>query len=526
VTTADKGTSTGSAGGSWRSFLFVLALLLVPSLFFVTAQSVWVDEGSSAWFASHARGLNPAQFSGLAAVPEMPLFHILLTGWVRLFGDSERALRAINIPFAALFLGSILALCRFGRERLWWLPAVPFAFFPLLTYYVNECRPYAALLAVSTAAGCALLLYARTGERWLPWACCFCGLLAFAMHMLGGLAVAALVLFVLLDSDLRQGWKKWLAPVLVVLPGYVATGLYYMWVARKSILISRDYSVNPDTPGNIASTWKNVAFFLYEALGFSGLGPPRNTLRLHAGADSFHGYFWIMLLGAAATIAMCVCFAKAGRSVGSAPESTRLLACCGTGLIALFLVSQKLHFGFFGRHGMALVGLLCCALVLAMRDVGAPLRYTVVALLMVVWGISSARLLFLYPYTKDDARSALQAARLQGLPILWNAGDRDVAYYGGFDAGGYGSRIFDVAPSTATSHWRRLTALHMLPDMPNEQAALIASRLEPGNYVIVKGKADVFDPNGYWTAAMKGWQPQLLNSLNGFDVWRVTVPPR
>jgi hypothetical protein len=197
-----------------------------------------------------------------------------------------------------------------------------------------------------------------------------------------------------------------------------------------------------------------------------------------------------------------------------------------TGLIALLLVSRVLHFGFFGRHGMALVGLLCCALVLAMRDVGTPLRYAVVALLVVAWGVSSARLLFVYPYTKDDARSALQAARLQGLPILWNAGDRDAAYYGGYDAGGYGSRIFDVAPSMATSHWRRLTALHMLPDMRDAQAARVASQLAPGNYVMVKGKADVFDPNGYWTAAMTGWQPHLLNSLNGFDVWRVTVPPR
>ena len=123
-----------------------------------------MDEANSAWFASHARGWNPDQFKGLAAVPEMPLFHILLMGWVRVFGDSERALRAINIPFAALFFGSILALCRAGKQRLWWVPAVPFAFFPLLTYYVNESRPYVALLALSTAAGCALLMYARSGR--------------------------------------------------------------------------------------------------------------------------------------------------------------------------------------------------------------------------------------------------------------------------------------------------------------------------------------------------------------------------
>ncbi|HZL26307.1 MAG TPA: hypothetical protein VFC39_07240, partial [Acidobacteriaceae bacterium] len=103
MTTAKNGETAKFAGGSWRQFIFVLTLLIVPSLFFVTGQSVWVDEANSAWFASHARGWNPDQFRGLAAVPEMPLFHVLLVGWVRVFGDSERALRAINIPFAGLF---------------------------------------------------------------------------------------------------------------------------------------------------------------------------------------------------------------------------------------------------------------------------------------------------------------------------------------------------------------------------------------------------------------------------------------
>jgi len=530
VTTAKNGETAKFAGGSWRQFIFVLTLLIVPSLFFVTGQSVWVDEANSAWFASHARGWNPDQFRGLAAVPEMPLFHVLLVGWVRVFGDSERALRAINIPFAGLFLGSILALCRVSKERPWWLPAVPFAFFPLLTYYVNECRPYAALLGLSTAAGCALLLYARSGGRWLPWVCCFCALSAFAMHMLGGLLLVALGLFVLADADLRrklrEDWKNWLAPVLVALPGYVAVGLYYARIARENIVVNSG-AVNPETPGNVASNWKNVAFFFYEALGFSGLGPPRNALRMHPGAHSFHGYFWTMLLGSVATIAVCVCFVKAGGGAPVKAEATRLLGCCAVGLMLLLAVARAFHFGFFGRHGMALVGLLCCSLVLALsaRGVDARLRYAVVALLVVSWGVSSARLLFLYPYAKDDVRTALQAARWQGLPILWDAGDRDAAYYGGFEADGEGEPGPDVPPAMPSTHWRKLTPLIVPTNDEDAQAALFASRLAPGDYVMVKGKADVFDPGGNWSGAMAGWQPHLLNRLNGFDVWRVTLPP-
>ena len=133
--------------------------------------------------------------------------------------------------------------------------------------------------------------------------------------------------------------------------------------------------------------------------------------------------------------------------------------------MALFLVSRAVHFGFFGRHGMALVGLSCCALVLALssRSVGASVRYAVVAVLVVAWGVSSARLLFVYPYAKDDVRGALQVASAQGIPILWNAGDRDVAYYGGFDADGERQSTFNVSSAVATRHWRKLTVLHVLP---------------------------------------------------------------
>jgi hypothetical protein len=196
--------------------------------------------------------------------------------------------------------------------------------------------------------------------------------------------------------------------------------------------------------------------------------------------------------------------------------------------MAMFLMARVAHFGFFGRHGMALVGLLCCSLVVALssRDIGDRLRYAVVAVLVIVWGASSARLLFVYPYTKDDVRSALQVASAQGVPILWNAGDRDVAYYGGFGVDGGRQWPFDIPPAVATRHWRKLTVLHMLPEANSAQAALIASRLKPGNYVMVKGKADVFDVNGSWSAAMTNWHPRLLNRLNGFDVWRVTIPPQ
>jgi hypothetical protein len=76
-----------------------------------------------------------------------------------------------------------------------------------------------------------------------------------------------------------------------------------------------------------------------------------------------------------------------------------------------------------------------------------------------------------------------------------------------------------------TDHWRKLTPILAPSNEDGAQADLFVSRLAPGDYVMVKGKADVFDPDGNWSAAMAGWHPHLLNRLNGFDVWRVTLPP-
>jgi hypothetical protein len=506
----------------------ITGILLIPSVFAVTHQSLWIDEASSCWFADHAHGLNPSQFQGLGAVPEMPAFHLLLVAWVRFFGDSERALRAINLPFAVLFLASIVTLCYKTADRWWWMCAVPFAVFPMLTYYVNECRPYTALLGLSAAAGTAFFLHLQNGSRKTAWCCSLFCLAAFSMHLLGILAAFVCCLWALLvlsaDGQRKLSWKKWAIPIVVTIPGYLALLAYYVRVKGEGIP-SSSHSLNPDTPGNLASTWKNVVFFLYETFGFGGLGPPRNDLRIHPSIHSFSGYSAAMFVGVLACAALFLwIFRLRGRSERQA-AGMQLLICSGIGLCFLFLIARASHFGFFGRHGIVLTGMICCSIVLAISGQATShiARVSLVILLSLSWLLSSYRLLFVYPYGKDDVRSALRAASNTGLPILWNAGPMEAAYYGGFDPEESGAQTFKIQPRRGT-HWQPRTVLKVLPDTTQAGVDRIANSLSGGRYALVMGKEDAFDASGFWRRTSSAWHPVLLNRLNGVDVWMVTVP--
>ena len=252
---------------SLRFCLFV-ALLSVPSILFVTNQSLWMDEARSCWFADHGRILDMKDYQWLSAVPQMPLFHLFLFGWVRVVGDSERALRSINLPFAALFLGAIAFICRMRAGSRWCLAAIPFSVFPLLLYYVNECRPYAAILGLSTAATVSYLCYLDSESRKAAFLCGLFAVSALGMHILGGLTTLVLLLFSVSSREVRSKlaatWRKWVASLALVAPAYLTLFVYYVRIRGAGV---PQYASGAPTqiPGSLPSTWKNLGFFFFHS---------------------------------------------------------------------------------------------------------------------------------------------------------------------------------------------------------------------------------------------------------------------
>jgi hypothetical protein len=85
---------------------FAVLIGIIACLAAISSQSFWIDEAHSAvkdisreWHDFIWRMQNP-----LGSDLQMPLYMAMLWGWEKVFGHSEFALRAMNIPLFVIAL--------------------------------------------------------------------------------------------------------------------------------------------------------------------------------------------------------------------------------------------------------------------------------------------------------------------------------------------------------------------------------------------------------------------------------------
>ncbi|MBM4429994.1 MAG: hypothetical protein FJ026_06530, partial [Chloroflexi bacterium] len=125
----------------------VLWLALGLRLYRIQVPSLWNDEGTSVALASRDLA---AITQGAANDIHPPLYYYLLHFWIKAFGNSELAVRALSA-----FLGTLLVLLTFAfghsvaGYRVGLIAALFAAWSPFQVYYAQETRMYAlsALLA-------------------------------------------------------------------------------------------------------------------------------------------------------------------------------------------------------------------------------------------------------------------------------------------------------------------------------------------------------------------------------------------
>jgi mannosyltransferase len=155
--------------------IFLLALL--PRLYRLDAQSLWLDEGSTWQFTQLPWGaLFLDLFNPSAAYP---LYHVLLKGWVALVGDSEFALR---LPSALAGAAAAVLVYWAARERAHdesepssfvrlissLVAPLLMALAPFALWYGQEAKVYSLLLCCA-AAFTWLLLRALRLNTWRAW---------------------------------------------------------------------------------------------------------------------------------------------------------------------------------------------------------------------------------------------------------------------------------------------------------------------------------------------------------------------
>ena len=485
---------------TWLIFPITLGLA-------ITRQSLWIDEGSTLWFATHTSF--HSFFNSLVGTRGAPgdpqfIFYLLhMWGWVKLFGPSELSLRAANIPFAVIFIYTM----RWASRRLFWHPNfwVLFCLSPFFWFYLNEARPYIALLAFSSVASVALLAYLIDPWRYrkyAPWLCLIALFLAWGTHILAVFLFPVLLVLIATtiaaDPKLKTDFlRHWSRAALYCSPAFLALGTFYAWVSTNGV------SKVDGNPG-----LGNLAFAVYEFAGFAGLGPPRNDIRQNLNFHVFLPYWPLLLLGAIALVAVIVSVFQT-----TSPRIVRnLFLSITVGLAVALVISKFQHFQVLGRHLAVFFPLLLMLVMLAPKDSSfSPKASRTAAIpmivLAIVWGISDLRLVLMSQYEKDSYREAcsiaLAQARQDGAVILWAADPVLAKYYG-----------LTIGPDRSEGFGSAIEASGWSLDQTN---AYFASSSR--STILVLSKPDLYDKQGTWGGLIRRQEPARVAQLNAVSIF-------
>ena len=421
--------------------LSILLALLVGALA-VSNQSLWIDEAHSA-----AKAMQPSLAKWWAAMVhdkgsdlQMPFYMLYLWAWAKLFGTSEIALRAANVPwFAAGLLALFWAFpkepalsdSRTGRHRQFTIAALTLTN-AFLWYYISEARPYIVLFAFSgLTAACLLRLRedlegAINSPVWFRLfllgivGVCATNLIAVPWAIAAGLAF---IFWAGIGRALRTVTRFPLASASATL-ALVGLGLYYVWSLRLGARAS-----------NVGQTgFTNLAFAFYELLGVAGLGPGRLALREHGGKIIFE-YIGPVIIG---VIAVLVLLSAAFIALRKNAKRRDLIF---FGIAAILPLAMLIagavinHLRLLGRHFTPLLPFLVILFAIGFERILFSKRRwlsTVAIIAIVVLLVSALEIRFAPRHQRDDYRSAANLARnavAANQKVWWIADESTGAYY-------------------------------------------------------------------------------------------------
>lgn len=422
-------------GQPW-SWLAVASVLL---FFSVSGESLWIDEARTHRFSSlpefgdFVRGVTTTPNSEA----QMPGY--LLVAWVsdKLLGASEWAMRAQNYLWGGLALFFFWrASSRHGTP---WMVLL-LALHPFFWYYMDEARPYAMQVALG-AWLLDLLLRLQNSQSCGFWTAVEWGVVTLLLcaSTLLGVIPAACAGMIFLVLCWRQKWIP-SRPALVVF-GFCLLLLLGLGAYYARTLVQGAGGITLETP---SWGWANLAFSLYEFLGFGGVGPGRTDLREMAGNGLAslwqHGLPYllaIMLLAAGWMITF-----MAQRLAEYSPDQRRtcgmLLGLVLGGVLLVFVASRITGFSFWGRHFSPLLAPALFLLLLGLKPPSGQTRRGLIATIGVVllgiglaWGAWETRM---SPrHQKEDYRAAAELALdylKDNRRVLWAADMPTAAYYG------------------------------------------------------------------------------------------------
>jgi mannosyltransferase len=220
-------------------------------------ESIWFDEGYTAWMVSHS----PSEIIRLIrADTAPPLYYLLLHSWVNLFGRSEAALRSLSTVFSIITILISIPICRrllrspAAIAAAIWIMSLSY----LLIWYAREARAYAMMGFLGVAAfDC---LQRHLASRNLRRLILLPLLLAAAMYthnMMAPYVLGLLLAWLVLPSE--HSMHRRVADIITVIA--IAATLYLPWAAfglpAQMQMIRHSFWMDPlkksDLPAAIAA---------------------------------------------------------------------------------------------------------------------------------------------------------------------------------------------------------------------------------------------------------------------------------
>jgi hypothetical protein len=413
--------------------LALLALCLLVSFTSVSTQSFWIDEGNSAFRAIQPTlsefWVHNIRFGGSDL--QMPGYMLSLWAWEKIFGSSEYALRAMNIPF---FLVAVCAILFAFQEK----PLTRHFFAsllclsPMVWIYMDEARPYILQLCGATLMLIGMVNQGRNPISIEKNLALFCiGMLILCAASLTSVVFAfffalGYMAILLKQKKLHQIFlSRWIlftpASTLLIL---LSLGAYYLWTLRMGVGAS-----------NAANTsLSSLAFAFYELLGFMGLGPGRLELRSQGIASLSPFLFGLITFALVTLLVATVSLRKLTKKL--LPAWFGIIAATAlTGAASIVLIGIVKDFRIVGRHMMPILPFLLLFMAWSLGNLWnsskTPYKFLVLAFLALLLTSSlSARTA--ERFQKDDYRSSAKLAQSyleQGKTVWWAADEPSLLYY-------------------------------------------------------------------------------------------------
>jgi hypothetical protein len=417
----------------WILVCSALIITLAPSF-----QSYWIDEGTMALISRSTPFYKQILLGHMnASETMMPFATTYFWMLEKIVGEGEWTLRLGNLPW--LWFG-IVCMALSGKRTGWsWLPLL-FAIHPVVWFYADEVRPY----AIQLGAGCWLtlgfvqLLQSEGRQSRGFWNFGFAAAVIISASFLGIFVIAASGL-VLLIQAIRERWA-------LTARQYGVFGC--MAMLNLILVIIMVLKIHTGAEGGRVWTVgiSNLAFAVYELLGFVGLGPGRELIRSSAttgGSEAaaqllIPSFFKLGLLAVIYISLVYAAFRASKNSVAKPALHLALLSCSVAVLSVSCLLGASLasSFPFWGRHlapTLPFVLLTIAGVATAIRPVWTKRQNAFLLVpLFIVLIYSSCVIRWSPTHAKDDYRTATSLARefmAEGKQVAWIAAPGPAMYY-------------------------------------------------------------------------------------------------